>query len=298
MQDWLDPKVLSKLKSMELRARLVVEGFLVGMHRSPYHGFSVEFAEHRQYQPGDELRRIDWKAYARRERFYTKQFEEETNLRAHIILDASNSMAYTSNGVTKFEYSACIAASLAWLLIHQKDAVSFTLFDENIEHYLPPRATKIHLSNIMQVLETAKPSKKTKIPSSLTQVAVKIKKRGLIILLSDLLVPQSEVISALKNFRARKNEVIVFHILDPAEVDFPFKESLIFRDLETDEELPAGEDIGLAYRKEMREFINTYKHGFYSNNIDYLMLRTSESLEKSLVFYLAKRRNSKIKYKI
>ena len=145
-------------------------------------------------------------------------------------------------------------------------------------------------------METAKPSKKTKIPSSLTQVAVKIKKRGLIILLSDLLAPQDEVISALKNFRARKNEVIVFHILDPAEVDFPFKESLIFRDLETDKELPAGEDIGLAYRKEIQNLINTYKHGFYSNNIDYLMLRTSESLEKSLVFYLAKRRNSKIKY--
>ena len=140
--DWLDPKVLSRIKSMELRARLVVEGFLVGMHKSPYHGFSVEFAEHRQYQPGDELRRIDWKAYARRDRFYTKQFEEETNLRAHIILDASNSMSYTSNGVTKFEYSACIAASLAWLLIHQKDAVSFTIFDEKIEHYLPPRALK------------------------------------------------------------------------------------------------------------------------------------------------------------
>ena len=206
MQKWLDPKILSKIKSMELRARLVVEGFLVGIHRSPYHGFSVEFTDHRPYQPGDELRKIDWKAYARRERFYTKQFEEETNLKAYIILDASNSMAYSSNGVTKFEYGAYISASLAWLLIHQKDAVSFTVFDEKIEHYLPPSSTKLHLSHIIQVLEEVKPSKKTKILSILSQIAAKIKKRGLIIFISDLLAPEDEVIDALKKFRYRKRE--------------------------------------------------------------------------------------------
>ncbi|MDI6841055.1 MAG: DUF58 domain-containing protein [bacterium] len=294
MQKWLDPKVLSRIKSMELRAKLVVEGFLVGIHRSPYHGFSVEFTDHRPYQPGDELRRIDWKAYARRERFYTKQFEEETNLKAYIILDASNSMAYSSNGVSKFEYGAYISASLAWLLIHQKDAVSFTIFNEEIEHYLAPSSTKIQLSHIIQLLEETKPSKKTKIMATLSQIAVKIKKRGLIIFLSDLLAPEDEVIDALKKFRHRKNEVLVFHILDPAELNLPFKESLIFKDLETQDELPADESIRFSYKREMEKLINTYKHGFYSNNIDYLMLRTSESLEKALAFYLARRRNRNI----
>lgn len=268
----------------------MVEGFLVGMHRSPYHGFSVEFAEHRPYQPGDDLRRIDWKVYARRERFYTKKFEEETNLRAYIILDASNSMAYSSNKITKFEYAAYIAASLSWLLIHQKDAVSFTLFDEKIKHYLPPTSTRIHLSHIMRILETMKPSKKTKIPDVLNEVAVKIKKRGLIIFLSDLLAPEDEIIKALTIFRHKKNEVIVFQILDPAEIDFPFKDSFVFKDMETQEEIPAGVDIKLSYQREVEKLISTYKQGFHSNNIDYLLLNSSESLGKSLSFYLAKRR--------
>ncbi|MCK4352070.1 DUF58 domain-containing protein [candidate division WOR-3 bacterium] len=290
MPNYLDPKILSRIKSMELRAKLVVEGFLVGMHRSPYHGFSVEFAEHRPYQSGDELRRIDWKVYARQERFYTKQFEEETNLRAYIILDTSNSMAYSSSGLTKFEYGAYLSASLAWLLIYQKDAVSFTLFDEEIKHYSPPSSTQTHLSNIMQVLEKARTSQKTKIPSVLNEIAAKIKKRGLIIFISDLLAPETEVIDALKIFRHKKNEVIVFHILDPAELDFPFKESMIFKDIETSDELPAGEEIKLSYQREVHKFIETYKQGFYSHNIDYLLLPSSEPLEKSLTFYLSKRR--------
>ncbi len=287
---WLDPKVLSKIKSMELRAKLIVEGFLVGIHRSPYHGFSVEFQEHRPYQPGDEPKRIDWKIYARRERLYTKQFEEETNSLVHIILDGSNSMGYGSNHITKFEYAATLSACLSWLLIHQKDAVSFTIFDEKISSYLPPSGTKLQLSRILQVLDKAKPAKQTKIPEVLNEISSRIKKKGIVIFLSDLLAPESSVIKALKNIRYRKNEVIVFHILDPAELNFPFKEPAILKDLETHAEIPITTDIKQTYQQELQKLINIYRQNFHSHNIDYLLFPTSEPIEKSLVFYLARRR--------
>ncbi|PIU28258.1 MAG: DUF58 domain-containing protein [Candidatus Hydromicrobium americanum] len=287
---WFDPKVLSKIKPMELRAKLIVEGFLVGMHRSPYHGFSVEFREHRPYQPGDEPKRIDWKIYARQERLYTKQFEEETNSLVHIILDGSNSMSYGSNHLTKFEYAATLSACLSWLLIHQRDAVSFTIFDEKISSYLPPSGTKLQLSRILQTLDKAKPSYQTKIPDVLNEISARIKKKGIVIFLSDLLAPEADIIKALKNIRYRKNEVIVFHILDPAELHLPFKESAIIKDIETHEKLPITPDIKQIYQKELQKFIDTYRQNFHLHNIDYLLLPTSEPLEKSLVFYLARRR--------
>lgn len=290
---WLDPKILAKIKPMELRARLIVEGFLVGIHRSPYHGFSVEFREHRPYQPGDEPKRIDWKIYARSERLYTKQFEEETNSLVYIILDGSNSMNYSSNHITKFEYAATLSASLAWLLIHQKDAVAFTVFDEKISSYLPPSGTQLQLSRILQVLDQSKPSNQTKIPEVLNEISARIRKKGIVIFLSDLLATESSVIKALKDIRYRKNEVIVFHILDPTELTFPFKEPYIFKDLETGFEIPATPSIMQSYRERLQAFINTYRQNFYSNDIDYLLLPTSEHIERSLVFYLARRKKRK-----
>ncbi len=290
---WIDPKTLSKIKSMELRAKLIVEGFLVGIHRSPYHGFSLEFREHRPYQPGDEPKRIDWKIYARRERLYTKQFEEETNSLVHIILDGSNSMGYGSNNTTKFEYAATLGACLSWLLVRQKDAVSFTLFDEKISSYLPPSGTKLQLSRILKVLDKAKPSKQTKVPEVLNEISARIKKKGIVIFLSDLLAPEADIIKALKNIRYRKNEVIVFHILDPSELNFSFKESAILKDLETNEETPITPEMKQTYQQELKKLIDTYRHNFHSHNIDYILSSTSEPIEKALTFYLARRRKIK-----
>jgi uncharacterized protein (DUF58 family) len=291
MKSFFDPNIISKIKPLELRAKLIVEGFLVGMHRSPYHGFSVEFVEHRPYQPGDELKKIDWKVYARHEKLYTKKFEEETNVLVYIILDSSNSMGYSSGkGITKFEYSATISASLAWLLIHQKDKVSFTIFDEEIRHYLPPSGTKLHLSHILQTMEENSPSRKTKIPKVLDEIGAKIKKKGIVIFISDLLVNENTVIRRLKNIRYRNNEVIVFHILDPFEINFSLKESAIFKDLETHSQITVTPEIKYSYQKSVQNFINTYKQAFYSHNIDYILLSTLEPIDTSLAFYLAKRK--------
>lgn len=276
---------------MELKARLIVEGFLTGLHKSPYHGFSVEFTDHRPYMPGDELRRIDWKLYARRERIYTKQFEEETNLCAYIILDASNSMSYSSNHISKYEYAAYLSASLSWLFINQKDAVSLTIFDNTIEHFLPPSTTRVHLGNIMSILEKQKPGGETNISSILLKLAAKIKKRGLIILISDLLDNQESVIHSLKVFRSKKNEVIVFHILDPAEIMFPFRESFIFKDLETSKEIKISPEIKSSYLNEFRKWQKEYEIKFRSKEIDYALVDTSIPIEKTLLFYLARRKN-------
>jgi uncharacterized protein (DUF58 family) len=290
MTSFLNPKILSRIKPLELRAKHIVEGFLVGIHRSPYHGFSVEFAEHRPYQPGDDPKRIDWKVYARRERLYTKKSEQETNALIHIILDASNSMSYSSGGITKFEYGATVGASLAWLLIHQKDMVSLTVFDEKIRSYVPPASTRLHLSRIAEVMESTVPAKQTSIQGALDEIAMRIKKRGIVILISDLLADESSVIRAVKNMRHRNNEVIVFHILDPAENEFPFREPMIFRDMETQSEIPVSPDIKTSYQQRMSEFLATYRKGFFSNDIDYLLLSTNEPVEESLVFYLSKRK--------
>lgn len=288
--NYLDPQVLSRIKSLELRTKLIVEGFLLGIHRSPYHGFSSEFTEHRPYQPGDEPKKIDWKVYARSLKFYTKQFEQETNLRAYIILDRSASMSYSSNKISKYEYAVWIASSLAWLLIRQKDAVGLAIFDKKINLYVPPSSIKGHLSHLIRILELQKPSGETKVLPALDEILVKIKKPGLVIILSDLLVPESDVIQAVKNISARKNEVIVFHILDPSELDFPFKKPFMLRDIETRAEIPIVPELKSAYKREVQKFIHVYKQNFYSKKgIDYLLLKTSDSMEKSLSFYLAKR---------
>jgi len=291
MPKYLDPKILSKIKGMELRARLVVEGTLVGLHKSPHHGFSVEFTSHRPYMPGDEIRRIDWKVYGRTDRYYLKQFEEETNLRAYIILDGSKSMSYKSNTISKFEYASYLAASLAYLLVNQKDAVSLTIFDKIIRSYIPPSTTRANLSLVFDTLDNAKPQGETSMSTVLEELSAKIKRRGLIILLSDLFDDEDRVIHALRSFRAKKNEVLVFHILDEQELKFNFEENVVARDLETNEELPISpKDLRNAYLLEIENFINTYKRELHSSRIDYLLISTSSPLEKSLTTYLAKRK--------
>jgi uncharacterized protein (DUF58 family) len=288
MHNYLDPTVLSKLKTMELRARIIVEGALIGIHRSPYHGFSTEFKDHRNYQAGDELKRIDWKVYARSNKFYTKQFEEESNLNVYIVLDGSASMKYTSTTLSKFEYASYLAASLSWLLMKQKDAVGLAIFDEKLSVFQPPATTKSHLARLMKILDESKPSNSTKILSNIDTLLAQIKKRSLVIILSDLLIPTADVVKAVKNISAKGNEVIIFHILDDSEYKLKINESIILKDIETEAEISVTPTLKSSYEKELNKCIDLYKRTFRSRNVDYLLIRTSEPLENSLIYYLAK----------
>ncbi len=288
---YLQPDVVAKLTNMELVARLVVEGFITGLHKSPYHGFSVEFAEHRQYMPGDDVKRLDWKIFAKTDRYYIKQFEEETNLKAYIILDTSRSMAFGSEGRTsKFEYASYITAALAQLMIQQRDAVGLTLYDENIRTHMPPHATKAYLREILKQLETAEPGNKTGTANSLHEIAERIKRRGLVIILSDLFDKPDEVMKALRHFRHKKNEVIVMQVLDPLERSFAFGRDAVFKDLETREELMTQPyHIQKAYQQSMTDFLETYKRGCRENSIDYVLLDTATPFDVALFEYLHKR---------
>jgi len=288
---FLDPAVVARLGTLELKARTIVEGFLSGLHRSPFKGFSVEFAEYRQYMPGDDLSTIDWKVYARSDRFYIKKFEEETNLDCHLMVDASGSMAYAGGGrMTKFTYGACVAASLAYLMHRQRDSVGFTAFDERIVSMLPSSSRGGHLRNILLTLDRLTPGRTTNVSKPLHQLADSLSKRGLVVLISDLLDDPDAVIRGLKHFQFRGTDVIVFHVLDPDEIDFPFERATRFEDLETSEEVSAVPGAVRAhYVKEMAALIDRYRRELGSSGIDYQLLRTSEPLELALMGYLSSR---------
>jgi len=288
---YLQPEVISKLSNLNLVARLVVEGFITGLHRSPYHGFSVEFAEHRQYMPGDDIRHVDWKVYAKTDRYYVKEFEEETNLKAYILLDTSASMGYASHGITKLRYATYLAAALSYLMLKQRDAVGLAIFDQELRSYLPPRSVNTYLSVLLQELHNARSRNKTNATKTFHQLAEQIKRRGLIIILSDLLDDPAQVISGLKHFRHKKHEIIVFHILDPAERYFHFKDDAIFQDMESGEKLSTQPwHIRGEYRRLVSEFIESYKTQCRENRIDYVLMDTSESFDAALLQYLIKRK--------
>ena len=289
---YLQPDVVAKLSNMELVARLVVEGFITGLHKSPYHGFSVEFAEHRQYMPGDDIKHLDWKIYGRTDRYYIKEFEEETNLKAYLIFDASRSMAYASEGrITKLEYASYIAAALAYLMIQQRDAVGLAVYDETIRTYMPPHATRSYLKEILRNLELLEASNKTGTAQSLHEIAERLKRRGLVIILSDLFDKPEEVTAAFKHFRHKKNEVIVMQVLDPLERSFAFGSDAIFKDLETKEELLTQPyHIQKSYQATMRKFLETYKKECREHAIDYVLLDTRTPFDVALFQYLSKRK--------
>jgi uncharacterized protein (DUF58 family) len=276
---------------MELRARLVVEGFITGLHKSPYHGFSVEFAEHRQYMPGDEIKHIDWKIYGKTDRYYIKQYEEETNLKAYIVLDASRSMAYASKGnLPKIRYASFLVAALSYMMIKQQDAVGLAVYDEAVNTYLPPHATKSYLRQILIALEKVQAGRKTGGGRSLHQIADRIKRRGLVVVVSDLLDNPDEIIAALKHFRHKKNEVIVMHILDPLERTFAFDTDAEFKDMETAEQLMTQPwQIKRAYQETMATFLERYKRECRENYIDYVLLDTATPYDVALFKYLNKR---------
>ena len=282
--------MVAMLNSISMKAKLVVEGYIIGQHRSPYHGFSVEFSEHRSYEPGDEVKHIDWKLYGKTNRLYVKRYEEETNLRTHLILDTSRSMSYTSNKISKLEYGSYLLAALSYLMISQQDAAGVVLFDEKIRSFIPPKSTPSHLNTLLNVLDTPKPGDDTKIESVLHQMAERINKRGLVIIISDLLDEPKNVLNGLKHFRHKKQEVILFHILDRNELEFEFDSRTKFVDMESDEEITTDPwHIKNDYKNLILDIQKYYRRNCRLNKIDYVSLFTDDSLDKGLSEYFNKR---------
>jgi uncharacterized protein (DUF58 family) len=289
-RQFLEPAVVARLGTLELKARTIVEGFLAGLHRSPFKGFSVEFAEYRQYIPGDDLATIDWKVYARSDRYYVKKFEEETNLDCHLMLDVSASMGYGSRGITKFEYGQCLAASIGYLMNRQRDAVGLTAFDDSVVSMLPAGSRPGHLRALLLTLDRLDLGRETNVSKPLHLLADSLSKRGMVVLISDLLDDPERVIRGLKHFRFRGTDVIVFHVLDPDEIDFPFERPTRFEDLETAEEVMAVPAIVREhYTKAIGSFIERYKRELGSSGIDYHLLTTTQPLELALLAYLSTR---------
>jgi uncharacterized protein (DUF58 family) len=288
---FLDPAVVARLGTLELKARTIVEGFLSGLHRSPFKGFSVEFAEYRQYIPGDDLSTIDWKVFARSDRYYVKKFEEETNLDCHLLLDVSGSMGYGAHyGLTKFEYGACLAASLAYLMNRQRDAVGLTEFDESVVAMLPASTRPGHLRALLVTLDRLETAHETNVSKPLHQLAEALTKRGMVVLISDLLDDPDAVIRGLKHFQFRGIDVVVFHVLDPDEIDFPFERATRFEDLETREEIMAVPGaVRDHYLKAIGGLIDRYRRELGSIGIDYQLLSTKHPLELALLSYLSTR---------
>lgn len=286
----LKPEIIAKLGRIDFKARLVVEGFLSGLHRSPYKGFSVEFTEYRPYMPGDSIKRIDWKVYAKTDKFFVKEYEEETNLKAYLLLDSSGSMGYSSNHITKLEYASYLAASLAYLLLRQRDSAGLVIFTSKIETYIPPRSSFAHLYNILKEIDRVKPGKDTDLASTFHELATRIKRRGLIIIFSDLFDNKEEVLKALHHFRHKKHEVLVFHILDKNELEFSFNNPLVLKDMESSKEMTVDPRVlRKEYHKAIEEFIKNFKHKCQERLIDYHLLTTDTPLDYALLSYLAKR---------
>ncbi|MEO6939136.1 MAG: DUF58 domain-containing protein [Candidatus Kapaibacterium sp.] len=292
--DYLQPEVASGLGNMELVARMVVEGFITGLHKSPYHGFSVEFAEHRPYLPGDAIRNIDWKLYARTDRYYIKQYEEETNLKAYVVVDSSKSMNYSGdpkNRITKYRYATLLAAALAYLLTRQQDAVGLAMFDEELRTFMPARLKKSYLRELLRVLQMNEPSKSTKTQIALRRVAERINRRGLVIVLSDFLDDPDEILSSLRLFRHAGHEVIAFHILDPIERSFELSASdATIVDMESGEIMRTQPyQLQKSYQQAVTEYVEGLQSALLSENIDYLLLDTTTSFDHALAEYLHKR---------
>ena len=293
--DFLDPRVLNRIGRLELRARNIVEGTISGLHRSPFSGFSVEFASHREYVPGDEIKHIDWKVWARADRLYIKQYEEETNLRCTILLDCSRSMAYGDEGpgMSKFGYAATMAASLAYLLQRQQDGVGLVLFDTAVRLNLPVSSHPSHMRRIMHELNEAKPDRETDVSDVFHRLAEEIPKRGLIVLISDLFVDAETLTRALSHFRHRRHEVIVLHVMHDDELEFPFRDNTLFRGLEQDVELMTDpRALRKAYLAALEKFQALVRRQCANGGMDYVLAATGDPMDAALSAYLAFRRRS------
>jgi uncharacterized protein (DUF58 family) len=288
-RSYFDPLVLARLSNLYLKARWVVEGIMSGIHRSRSKGFSVEFESHREYSPGDELRRIDWKALGKFDRYFIKETEDETNLRATLVLDASASMDYGSNGITKFEYASILTASLAYLILKQQDAAGVVTFSNRVESFIPPKAKRGYIFEILRELEARQPSGETNTGKILQEIAGKMKRRGLVILVSDLLDEPDEVLKGLRLFRFNGHDVIVFHVMDSAEIELPFDGNILFEDMEqADLKVTADpQTIRRVYRGVVDEFIDHLRKECHASSIDYQLVSTSTPLDRALVSYLS-----------
>src|SRR5438105_4748199 len=289
-QKYLEPLTLAKVRSLELQARLIVEGYLSGMHKSPYHGFSVEFAQHREYVPGDDTKHVDWKVYGRTDRFFLKQYEEETNLVCWLLLDISESMQYRSREVSKYDYACMVAAALSYLTLHQQDSVGLVTFDDQVRKFLRPSSQPSHLKQVVQIMNIGAAREKTQLAPIFHDLAERIARRAIVVILSDLFDDVADILAGLKHLRHKRHEVVVFHILDGAELDFPFQEATLFRGLEQHPELLTDpRSLRDGYLDEINRFLADLQRGCLMQNIHCVTLRTDHSLGLALAGYLASR---------
>jgi uncharacterized protein (DUF58 family) len=288
---YLKPEVIRQVSRLDLRAKFIVEGFLAGLHASPFQGFSVEFSEHRKYVPGDDLKDLDWNIYAKTDRYYIKKFEAETNVTGYLAMDLSASMAYTyRQELTKFEYAICLAAALGYLMIHQQDPVGLVTFDTQIRAALAPRSKRTQLANILALLSNLKPAGQTDIAACLHQLAAMVRSKGLIMLFSDLLTDPEPVMKSLHHLRHRGHDIILFHVLDEAEVHFPFDGLIEFKEVEGDARLTLdARHMRGDYLKSLEEFKEYYRGECARANIDYVPMDTSVNFDKALMEYLLQR---------
>ena len=292
-EQYLKPEVIRQIARLDLRAQFIVKGYMQGMHASPFQGFSVEFSEHRKYTSGDDPKDIDWLVYAKTDKYYTKKFEAETNITGYLAMDCSRSMAYTyRQDLTKFDYAICLAAALCYLMVHQNDPVGLVTFGEKIRDFLPPKSKRQQIGNILSILAKLKPEGETDIAKSLIQIAAMLKHASLVMVFSDLLSDPDEVIASLRRLRHGGHDVILFHILDEAEVEFPFEGLVELEDPESNEKLEVDADNFRAdYLAEIAEFRERYRSECFHSGIDYVPLDTSMPFDRALTEYLVTRRS-------
>ena len=290
--NYLDPATLARLHGLELRAKLIVEGYVSGVHRSPFHGFSIEFAEHREYVPGDDLRYVDWKVFGKTDKIYLKQYEEETNLVSYLLLDTSESMRYQSDAapLSKLEYAQSAAAALSYLILQQQDSVGLVTFDREIRALVRASSNPSHLKQLLHVMEQTVPERKTSTGPIFHDLAERLKKRGIVLIFSDLFDDVTTMMAGLKHFRHRRHEVIIFHVLDPAEIEFPFNRPTLFKGLEQlPDVMTDARALRKAYLAEFGNFVRKVQTGCRTHRIDYVPMRTDQPLDVVLSTYLASR---------
>jgi len=291
-REYLDPLFLSKLANMELVARCAVEGFFSGLHPSPFQGFSVEYSDHREYHEGDEVKFVDWKVYARSDRLYIKRFQQETNTTVYLLLDTSRSMAFAGPGsVRKIDYGSYLAAALSYLMLQQCDSTGLVLFGEKIRAQVPPASRRTHLNAILRTLEDAVVSGRTNLAAVLHAMAETTKRRGLIVLVSDLLDDEDDIFKGLAHLKFLKHDVIVFHVMDRQELHLDYEGLIQFEDLESKDKVRTfPQSVRAEYQRQVQEFLDNIKKTLGNSNIDYCLLNTSEPLDRALIAYLVKRR--------
>src|SRR5579864_3874746 len=285
---FVDPRILARISNLELMARTVVEGFINGLHRAPFFGASIDFAEHRGYVAGDDIRRVDWRLYARTDRYYVKQYEADTNTNLSVLFDISKSMSFRSQGISKLEYASFVAACLAYLAQRQRDRVGIITFDTDIVSHVPPSAK--HFNVVLQTLDRAKAVQPGRLVDPLTKMAEHFKRRGILVLISDFYEEPDAILEAIKPLKFLGNDLIVFHVLDPAELDFDYSDASSFEDLESGEQIPVvPQSLAEEYRALIRAHVETLTTRFSEHRIDYTLLKTSEPLDRALFSYLSSR---------